>query len=122
MVIPSQPGGSNQSLNNDEPFAKARGADFRQAALFIEVREFGDRLQVLVPQGRPVPQPESPARESGAFDLGWNGDDYIGRLAPAPVSAAKVSASVRTADASMRRESVRLTAAAAVETTSAWRA
>jgi hypothetical protein len=122
MVIPSQPGGSNQSLNNDEPFAKARGPDFRQAALFIEVREFGDQLQVLVPQGRPVPQPESPARESGAFDLGWDGDDYIGGLAPAPVSAAKVSASVRTADASMRRESVRLTAAAAAETTSAWRA
>jgi hypothetical protein len=65
---------------------------------------------------------EGPTRESGAFDFGWNGDDYMVRLAPAALSAAKVFATVRTAEASMRRESARLTAAAAAETTSARRA
>ena len=60
---------------------------------------------------------ESPAREAGPFDLGWNGDDYTQHLAlaamsaatvtstaavsPAGMSAAKVSATVRTAEASM---------------------
>jgi hypothetical protein len=84
------------------------------------------------------PSKKSPARESGAFDLGWNGDDYTGHLALAAVSAAtvtataavstagmstaRVSATVRTAQAPMRRESARLPAAAAAETTSARRA
>lgn len=90
---------------------------------------------------RPLPrlsEKECPARKSGAFDLGWNGDDYTEHLAPAAVSAAtvtstaavstagmsaaNVSAAVRTAEASMRRETARLTAAAAAETTSARRA
>ncbi len=76
---------------------------------------------------------ESPARESGALDLGWNGDDYTERLVLAAVSAATVtsaasvstagmSATMRTAEASTRRESARLSAAAAAETTSARRA
>jgi hypothetical protein len=79
---------------------------------------------------------ESPAPESGTFDLGRNSDDQMERLAPAAVSAAvtstaavstagmsaaKVAATVRAAEASMRRESARPAATAAAETTSAWR-
>jgi len=67
---------------------------------------------------------------TGAFDLGWNGNDYAERLALAAVSAATVtatatvsnagmSAAVRTAGGSTRRRSARLTAAAAAETTGA---
>ena len=90
---------------------------------------------------RPPPglsEQESPARESGAFDLAGTCDEYSEHLAlaavsaatvpstaamsTAGVSAAKLSATVRTAEASMRRESARLPAAAAAETTSARRA
>lgn len=44
---------------------------------------------------------ESPARESGAFDLGWNGDDYTGHLALAAVSAATVTSTAAVSTAGM---------------------
>ena len=88
-----------------------------------------------VPRARRPGKPRS--RERG-LRFGWNGDDATEHLALAAVSAAtvtstaavstagmsaaRVSTTVRTAEASVRRESARLTAAAAAETTSARRA
>jgi hypothetical protein len=83
--------------------------------------------------------PDCPSKKAPLVRAGpsiWDGtsDDYTEHLALAAVSAAsvastaagmsaaKLSATVRTAEASMRRESARLTAAAAAETTSARRA
>jgi len=55
----------------------------------------------------------SPARESGAFDLGWNGDSYTERLALAAVSAATVTSAATVSAARMSTAGVSATVRAA---------